>query len=177
MAVKAVAVMVPVPEVAKEPPVPTTKAAVLVEAVTPEKGVLVAAMVPVPEMAKLPPVPITRALALVPAATPENGTLLAVPDVAIQATLDIQTLPEATSGKVKVWSAVGLVTAMKVSLVSATEPSKIKPFWPKISLLAARLTSPDKAVLSSRARLKEAALLPAEPPVRPVRVEVLALAT
>ena len=66
MAVKAVAVIVPVPEVAKEPPVPTTKAAVLVEAVTPEKGVLVAAIVPVPVASSEPPVPICKALALVP---------------------------------------------------------------------------------------------------------------
>ena len=76
---------------------------------------VVAVIVPVPEVVNDPPVPTIRALALVAPVTPENGIDEAVPEVATQATLLIQTSPEATFWKVYVWSAVGSATESRAT--------------------------------------------------------------
>lgn len=62
-------------------------------------------------------------------------------------------------------------------MVSAVLPSKAKPLTPKTSRLAERATSPDRAWDSSIDKDREAPTDPADPPVNPVKLEVLALAT
>ena len=97
--------------------------------------------------------------------------------VALHEIPDIQTLPEATSGKVKVWSDPGSATAMKVSAVLAVAPSKTMPDTPKTSLSADNAGSPESAWDSSRDKVRAAPSEPEEPPARPVMADVLALAT
>ena len=72
---KMFALIVPVPDIVRDPPVPITRAFVFVAALIPENGAAVAVIVPEPLVVREPPVPTSKAAVLVPEVMDAKDTL------------------------------------------------------------------------------------------------------